>query len=103
MKKLIFITIISIFSTNCFATVNPDHLASCNAGVSGKITGLYSDTYAQKAAIKIGDSFYYLSWGTIDANVRITYDTAISAYFSGATTTIKECQGGQITSIQVGN
>ncbi|CAI2427846.1 Uncharacterised protein [Serratia proteamaculans] len=103
MKKLIFITIISIFSTSCLATVNPKNLANCAPGVHGVVTGLYSDIYNKKAAIKINGNFYYLSWYTDTSNVLAAYETAVSAYFSGAETTIMECQDKHITSIQVGS
>lgn len=107
MKKkysIIFAVVFPIFTN----AAEPDNYKACSPNVTGKVTGLYSDNWAQKLAIKISndpatsnDGFYYLSYSSVDANVRATYKTASSAYISGAKITIKECQGAHINSIQI--
>lgn len=101
MKKMLIALSLLFITTSSYATVNPPNLRNCAANVSGKVTGLYSDNWAQKAAIKIGDNFYYLSYTTKDANVRTTYNTAVTAYVSGSNVKIMECQGNHINSILV--
>lgn len=71
-------------SANTFARVDPPDVRSCSANYEGNVKGFYSDTYAQKVAVKINDKFYYLSSGSRNANVRETLELFKTSMLSGA-------------------
>lgn len=90
------------------AQVDPTNPRNCLEYVKGQISGLYSDNWAQRVAIKISnthdgssDGFYYLYGKTKDVSVMETYNTAVAAYISGADITIKRCDSNGISAIQI--
>ncbi|KGT94568.1 hypothetical protein NG99_08100 [Erwinia typographi] len=102
MKKSILISLILFVSTSCFAGIPPSPLKNCARDIKGEVTGLYAENWDRRVAIKIGEDFYYISNHSDDGYVKATYTTAMAAYLTGATVTIKECQSdGSIDSIQV--
>ena len=103
MKKLhvILLSALSLFSSVSSATVNPPNYSKCSAGVKGLVTEMYSDNWSQKVAFKIDSHFYYLSYKTVDANVRTTTSMLMQSVATGATVEIMECQGNDINAIRV--
>ena len=104
MKKILGLLLLSsalFVSSLSHATVNPPHLKKCKAGTTGGITETYSDIWSQKAAFKIGNNFYYLSYKTKDSNVNTSVAMLINAMNTGATVEILECQKDDITSVRV--
>lgn len=101
IDKIFVMTVLSVASFSISAKVDPARLRECSTGVSGRVTGLYADVYNKKAAIKLGDNFYYMSYHTSDDYTRVAYNSAMMAYASGANLKILECKGNDINSIQI--
>lgn len=89
---------LACLSGSTFAQVDPPNLRSCSANISGYVEGMYSDTWNQKSAVKINGNFYYLSWGTKEANVQETAKLFRTAMALGKRIKILECDGRDISS-----
>lgn len=108
MIRILFAIGIITLPTFVFAQVDPTNPRECLENVKGQISGLYSDNWAQRVAIKISnahngssDGFYYLHGKTTNESVMETYNTAVAAYISGADITIKGCDNNGISAIQI--